>query len=216
MGIVPGWHSTVFAPYFVSGAIFSGLALLCNLLITLRWAFRLDRYITLEHNDKLGRLLVLMSLLMSFCYASEFFSVWYAGEPIELASFHYRAFGDYAPLFWLMLACNCLFPLLLSRGGLRRNNAVLFVVAALINVGMYLERLIIVGVSLTRDFDPYTWRVYHPTIYEWGILAASIGLFTFLLLLFLRFCPAVPMYEVKEVFHHEAAHLESGAREAGH
>ena len=213
MGIVPGWHSTIFAPYFVSGAIFSGLALLCNLLILLRGTFRLQSYITTEHYDKLGRLLVLMSLLMTFCYLSEFFTSWYANEPIEMSSMHYRAFGDYAPLFWLMIACNCLFPLLLASGGLRRNSIVLFVVAALINVGMFLERLIIVAVSLTHDYDPYTWRIYHPTIYEYGILAASIGLFTFLFLLFLRFCPAVPLYEVKEVFQAQAVGLEVNARE---
>lgn len=216
MGIVPGWHSTIFAPYFVTGAIFSGLALLCNLLILLRRAMRLERYITSDHYDKLGRLLVLMSLLMSFCYLSEFFSVWYAGEPIELASLHYRAFGAYAPLFWLMIGCNCVFPLLLSWEALRRNQYVLFIVAALINVGMYLERLIIVGVSLTRDYDPYIWRIYRPTIYEYGILGGSIGLFMFLYLLFLRFCPVVPMYEVKEVFQAEAEQFQSGAREAGH
>jgi len=215
MGIVPGWHSTIFAPYFVAGAIFSGLALLCNLLILVRGVFHFERYITTDHYDKLGRLLVLMSLLMSFCYASEFFSVWYAAEPAEVASLHYRAFGNYAPLFWVMLLCNCVLPLLLSWESLRRNKYVLFIVAALINLGMYLERLIIVGVSLSRDYDPYTWRVYHPTIYEYGTLAGSIGLFVLLFLLFLRFCPAIPMYEVKEVFHTEAEQLQRDARASG-
>lgn len=200
MGIVPGWHSTIFAPYFVAGAIFSGLALLCNLLVSLRRVFRLEAYITREHYDKLGRLLVFLSLLMSFCYLSEFFTAWYANEPIEMASMRYRVFGSYGPLFWLMIACNCIFPLLLSFEKLRRNGRVLFCIAALVNVGMFLERLIIVGVSLTRDYDPYLWRIYQPTLYEYGIVAGSIGFFAFWFLLFLRFAPAVPMYEMKEVF----------------
>ncbi|HWP84249.1 MAG TPA: NrfD/PsrC family molybdoenzyme membrane anchor subunit [Terriglobia bacterium] len=201
MGIVPGWHSTIFAPYFVAGAIFSGLAMITLLVILLRRAYRLERYITPEHFDKLGQLLLLMSLIMSYVYAVEFFLGWYGGDPVERASLYYRAFGAYRELFWTMLVCNSVAPLLLFSGRLRRNPRVQFCLAVLILTGMYLERILIVPVSLTHEYAPYVWGLYRPTIYEYGILAASFGFFFFCFLVFIKLVPAIPMYEVRELAH---------------
>jgi len=211
MGIVPGWHSTIFAPYFVAGAIFSGLGMVCTLVIPLRRAFLLERYITLDHFDKLARLLLFMGLIVTYAYAAEYFMAWYSGDPIERASFHYRAFGSYRVLFWIMTACNSFVPLLLFWKKVRCNVKLLFPISLLVNVGMYLERFIIIPVSLTRDFNPYIWRTYSPTIYEYGVLAGSFGFFFFWFLLFIKLVPAVPIFEVKEL---SRAGLAGGRQEA--
>jgi molybdopterin-containing oxidoreductase family membrane subunit len=199
MGIAPGWHSTIFAPYFVAGAIFSGLAMVCTLVIPLRKAFHLERYITLDHFNQVSKLLLFMSLIVSYSYIVEFFVAWYSGNPFERSSFYYRAFGSYAGLFWLMTVCNCIVPLLLSFAKTRTNLKALLVISLLINLGMYLERFVIIPVSLTHDFNPYIWRVYSPTVYEYGILAGSFGFFFFWFLLFIKFVPVLPIFEIKEL-----------------
>jgi molybdopterin-containing oxidoreductase family membrane subunit len=193
------------------GAIFSGLAMICALVIPLRPALRLETYITSEHFDKLGKLLLFMSLLMTYAYANEFFIAWYAGDPIERASLYYRAFGSYRPLFWIMAACNSFFPLLLFSRRVRCNQRMLFPISVLILVGMYLERFIITSVSLTHDFAPYMWRLYTPTMYEYGILAGSFGFFFFWFLLFVKFLPVVPIFEIKELCR---SGLAAGRQEA--
>jgi molybdopterin-containing oxidoreductase family membrane subunit len=185
----------------VAGAIFSGLAMISILVILLRHANRLETYITPEHFDKLGQLLLLMSLIMSYVYAVEFFMAWYSEDPIERASLYYRAFGAYRGLFWTMIVCNSLAPLLLFFSRLRRDTKWQFGISTLILLGMYLERIMIVPVSLTHEFDPYMWGAYRPTIYEYGILAGSFGFFSFCFLLFTRLVPSVPMYEVRELLH---------------
>ena len=205
MGIVPGWHSTIFAPYFVAGAIFSGLAMVCTLLIPLRRAFRLEKYITLNHFNQLSKLLLFTSLIVSYAYVMEFFMAWYSGNPIERDSYYYRAFGDYQTLFWIMTVCNCIAPLVLFFRKMRHNLKVLFSLSLLINVGMYLERFIIIPVSLTRDYNPNVWGLYIPTIYEMGILAGSFGFFFFFFLLFIKFLPTVPIFEIKEGLQVHAA-----------
>jgi len=204
MGIVPGWHSTIFAPYFVAGAIFSGLAMVCTLVIPLRRVFKLESYITLNHFDNIAKLLLFMSLIVTYAYAVEFFIAWYSGDPIERASFYYRAFGSYRVLFWIMASCNSFLPLLLFFKKVRCNLKTLFAISLLINVGMYLERFIIIPVSLTHEFDPYAWHLYKPTIYEYGILAGSFGFFFFFFLLFIKCVPVVPIFEMKELFHSHA------------
>src|ERR1019366_2774184 len=125
-GIVPGWHSTIFAPYFVAGAIFSGLAMVCTLVIPLRRVFKLESYITLNHFDNIAKLLLFMSLIVTYAYAVEFFIAWYSGDPIERASFYYRAFGSYRVLFWIMASCNSFVPLLLFFKKVRCNLKTLF------------------------------------------------------------------------------------------
>lgn len=199
MSIVPGWHSTIFAPYFVAGAIFSGLAMVLTLVIPLRRAFRLERYITLDHFNQLSKLLLFMSFIISYAYITEFFTAWYSGNPVERSSFYYRAMGPYRMLFWIMTLSNCAIPLLLFSSRVRRNLKSLFVISLLANVGMYLERFIIIPVSLTHDYDPYIWNLYHPTKYELAILAGSFGFFLTWFLLFIKFVPTLPIYEIKEL-----------------
>jgi molybdopterin-containing oxidoreductase family membrane subunit len=211
MGLVPGWHSTLFAPYFVAGAIFSGLAMLMVLMVLLRRPLRLESYITGLHFDKLGQLLLCMSLVMSYFYATEFFLTLHSGDEIERASLHYRAFGPYGALFWIMMVSNCVAPLALFWRGVRGSPGLVLPISLLILLGMYLERFIIVPVSLTRDYNPYAWHLYSPTIYEYGILAASFGFFFFWFLLFVRFLPVVPMYEVKEAVTRHASDQETAS-----
>ncbi|MCZ6491401.1 MAG: polysulfide reductase NrfD [Acidobacteria bacterium] len=205
VGIVPGWHSTIFAPYFVAGAIFSGLAMVCTLIIPLRRAFHLEKYITLNHFNQLSKLILFMSLIVSYAYVMEFFIAWYTGNPIERDSFYYRAFGDYRTLFWIMIVCNCALPLVLFFRKMRHNLKVLFTLSLLINVGMYLERFIIIPVSLTHGFIPNVWGLYTPSIYEIGILAGSFGFFFFFFLLFIKFLPVLPIFEIKEGFQPQPA-----------
>ena len=168
MSIVPGWHSTIFAPYFVAGAIFSGLAMVLTLLIPLRRIFGLEAYITDYHFDNLGKMIILTSLILSYSYASEFFIAWYSANPYERSIFWYRAVGDYAPLFWLMLTCNCAVPLLLCRKSIRTSTRWLFGIALLVNVGMWLERFVIIVSSLSHEFDPAAWGLYQPSWVEVG------------------------------------------------
>ena len=198
MALVPGWHSTIFAPYFVAGAIFSGLAMVLTLLIPLRRIFGLEAYITPAHFDNLGKMIILTSLILSYAYVSEVFIAWYSGNPFERAIFWYRAFGDYSHLFWLMVCCNCLVPMLLWARSIRTHTLWLFGIALLINVGMWLERFVIIVSSLAHEFNPSAWGVYWPTWVEIGITAGSFAWFFLWFLLFIKFLPLVSLAEIKE------------------
>ncbi len=198
MALVPGWHSTIFAPYFVAGAIFSGLAMVLTLLIPLRRLFGLEAYITAAHFDNLGKLIILTSLILSYAYVSEVFIAWYSGNPFERAIFWYRAFGDYGRLFWLMVFCNCLVPMLLWVRSIRTHTLWLFGIALLINIGMWLERFVIIVSSLAHEFNPSAWGVYQPSWVEVGITAGSFAWFFLWFLLFIKFLPLVSLAEVKE------------------
>ena len=198
MSIVPGWHSTIFAPYFVAGAIFSGLAMVLTLLIPLRKIFGLESYITPYHFDNLGKMIICTSLILTYSYASEFFIAWYSNNPFEQAAFWYRATGDYAALFWLMLACNCAIPLLLCRRTIRTHTVWLFIISLLINIGMWLERFVIIVTSLAHEFDPAAWGLYQPSWVEVGITVGSFAWFFLFFLFFVKFLPVVSLSEVKE------------------
>ena len=207
MSIVPGWHSTIFAPYFVAGAIFSGLAMVLTLLIPLRRIFHLEAYITETHFDNLGKMIILTSLILSYSYATEFFIAWYSGNPFEREIFWYRAFGDYGSLFWLMITCNCVVPMLLWSRTIRTHTFWLFGISILINVGMWLERFVIIVSSLAHEFDPAAWGLYEPTWVEAGITVGSFAWFFLWFLLFIKFLPLVSLAEVKEHLPH-ADHSE--------
>ena len=197
--LLPGWHSTLFAPYFVAGAIFSGVAMMITLLAPLRTLLGLEAYMRPRHFDNLGKLLLVMSLLMSYCYAAEYFTAWYSGSPFEQGTYLARLTGAYAPLAWTMLACNSVVPLALFAGRVRNSLPALFVVAILVNVGMWLERYVIVVSSLASNFDPATWTgLYRPTWVEGAVTAASFALFFLLFLLFVKLFPPVAMNEIKE------------------
>jgi Ni/Fe-hydrogenase subunit HybB-like protein len=195
--IVPGWHSTLFAPYFVAGAIFSGLAMVLTLIIPGRWLIGITEYVTVDHLEQLAKLLVAMSLIVSYSYASEFAFAWYSDDAYVRAQYLFRIRGAYAPLFWLTIVCNSIVPLLLFRRSARRNLATLFIVSLVINVGMWTERLVIIVSSLAHEYDSYSWGIYRPTFFEWVILLGSAGWFLFWFLLLIGHIPPVPMAETK-------------------
>lgn len=198
--LIPGWHSTIFAPYFVAGAIFSGVAMMITLLIPMRSLLGLESYIRVHHFENLGKLLVVMSLVMSYSYGMEFFVAWYSGNLFEQATYWARITGQYAPLTWTMLACNTLVPLILISKRIRTHFGALFSVAILVNVGMWLERYVIVVSSLAHDFNPANWTstLYQPTWVEAAITAGSFALFFLLFLLFVKLFPPIAMNEIKE------------------
>ena len=202
VAIVPGWHSTIFAPYFVAGAIFSGLAMVLTLIIPARKILHLENYVTSSHLENVAKLILVTSLIVTYSYLIEFFFAWYSENPYEQTVYMSRAVGDYAPLFWLMVVCNCLAPMLFFIPSARRNTALLLVVSLSINVGMWTERFIIIAGSLARQFDVTTWGDYGPSWVEWSILLGSLCWFLFWFLLFIRHLPAIPIAEVKEAMLH--------------
>ena len=202
MSVVPGWHTTIFAPYFVAGAILSGLAMVINILIPLRAVFRVQHIIRLYHLESMAKLLIMTSLIVGYAYGVEFFIAWYAGNPFEEAIFIYRPTGDYAVQFWTMFTCNVVVPMAYFFKRVRTSLVGLFVVAALVNVGMWFERYNIIVSSLSHEFMPHTWGLYSMTWVEWGILVGSFGWFFLLLLTFLKVLPGVALAEVKESMPH--------------
>jgi molybdopterin-containing oxidoreductase family membrane subunit len=195
---VPGWHSTIFAPYFVAGAIFSGLAMVLTLMIPGRYLLGISDYVTVDHLEKLAKLVLAMSLIVTYSYASEFVFAWYKDDAYDRAQFLFRISGPYAPLFWLTLFCNSIAPLVLVRRSVRRNLTVLFVLSLVINIGMWAERLVIIVASLAREYNAYSWGVYRPTLFEWMIVIGSAAWFLFWFLLLIGHIPAVPIAETKQ------------------
>jgi molybdopterin-containing oxidoreductase family membrane subunit len=198
MSIIPGWHTTIFAPYFVAGAIFSGTAMVLTLIIPMRKIFNLEKYITADHFDKITKVLLFTSLIVTYSYAIEFALAFYGGHKFEEAHFLYRLLGDYRYLYWLMVFCNSLLPLTLFVRGLRRNIAYLFVLSLFVNVGMWLERFVIIVSSLAKDFDPYNWGLYLPRWPEVAITLGSFGMFFMFFLLFTKVLPILSITEIKE------------------
>ncbi len=197
VAIVPGWHSTIFPPYFVAGALFSGFAMVLTLAIPIRAIYGLQDFITMRHLENMAKILLATGLLVTYGYVMEGFMSWYGGNQFEQYMFMNRLFGAYAPVYWMLLACNCLVPQLLWFSGIRRNVKFLFVIAILVNVGMWTERFIIVVVSLSRDYLVSSWGMYYPTIWDWATYLGTIGLFLFLLLLFIRFLPMISIFEMR-------------------
>lgn len=198
MSIVPGWHTTIFAPYFVAGAIYSGLAMVITLLVPLRTFFRMERYITVEHFDNLAKLIMVTGFIVGYAYVVEFFLAWYSGNPFEQASFYNRAFGDYWWATWTMIICNAFLPIMLVFRTIRRSIPALFLLSLFVNLGMWFERFVIIVVSLSFEYEPYAMGHYTPTWVEWSILAGSFGWFFMWFLLFAKNFPTVSISEVKE------------------
>jgi molybdopterin-containing oxidoreductase family membrane subunit len=202
MSSVPGWHTTIFAPYFVSGAILSGLAMVICILIPMRKVFKVEHIIGIYHLESMAKLLIATSMIVGYAYGVEFFIAWYAGNPFEQAIFAYRPTGDYALQFWLMVTCNVVIPMTYLFKKVRTNLVGLFVVALLVNVGMWFERFNIIVSSLSHEFMPHTWGLYSMTWVEVAILAGSFGLFFLLFLSFIKVLPSVSVTEVKESMPH--------------
>lgn len=199
VSIIPGWHTTIFPPYFVAGAVFSGFAMVQNVLIFIRKIFNFEHIITVDTLDKMNKIILLTGSMVGYAYAMEFFIAWYSGVQPEQFAFINRAFGPYAWAYWIMVSCNVLFPQLFWFKKIRRTIPVMFVIAVLVNVGMWFERFVITVTSLSRDFLPSSWAYYTPTLTDGAILLGSFGLFFTLMLLFTKTLPVVSIAEVKAV-----------------
>ncbi|HEX2981822.1 MAG TPA: NrfD/PsrC family molybdoenzyme membrane anchor subunit [Anaerolineaceae bacterium] len=213
-GVVPGWHSTIFPPYFVAGAVFSGFAMVLTLLIPLRKLFHVEDFITLRHLNAMAKVMLAMGLVVGYGYLMENFTAWYSGDTYEIANMLDRFTGSYAPLYWLLIFCNVIAIQLLWFRRLRLNLVVLFIISVLVNVGMWLERFIIIVQSLSKDFLPSSWHLYAPTQWDISIFVGTIGLFLTLIFLFWRVLPAISIFEVRELVHHtDQGHKKTGAQE---
>jgi molybdopterin-containing oxidoreductase family membrane subunit len=203
---LPGWHTTIFPPYFVAGAIFGGFAMVTTLAIPARQLFGLKDIITPRHLENMCKIILLTGSMVGYAYMLEFFIAWYSGSPYEGFIFRARALGPYAWAYWTMIACNVLMPQLFWFKKARTPPGLMFLVVMAVNVGMWFERFVIVVSSLAQDFLPSSWDYYRPTWVELLTLAGSFGLFFTLFLLFCRFLPMVAMAEVKTVMPHADAH----------
>jgi Ni/Fe-hydrogenase subunit HybB-like protein len=199
IAVLPGWHSTIFPPYFVAGAIFSGFAMVLTLAIPLRAVYKLEDFITARHLDNMAKILLATGLIVGYGYMMETFMAWYSGSPYESYVIHNREAGFYAPYYWALMLANVVTPQLLWFRKVRASVPALFVIALVVNVGMWLERFIIVVTSLQRDFMPSAWRVFVPTFWDWATLVGSLGLFVSLLFLFVRFLPMISIFEMREL-----------------
>ncbi len=196
---VPGWHTTIFPPYFVAGAIFSGFAMVMTLIVPARQFFGLKEIITMRHLDNMAKIMLVTGSMVGYAYGVEFFIAWYGGNPYEAFAFVSRALGPYAWAYWIMVTCNVLSPQLFWFKKCRSNVWILFGISIVVNIGMWFERFVITVTSLSADFLPSSWDYYSPTIVDMLTFAGSFGLFFTMFLLFVRYLPMVAMAEVKSV-----------------
>jgi molybdopterin-containing oxidoreductase family membrane subunit len=197
VSVIPGWHATVFPPYFVAGAIYSGFAMVVTLAVPLRALYKLEDFITAKHLDNMGKIILATGMIVVYGYFMEAFMAWYSGSKYEGYMILNRMTGPYAPQYWLLIFCNAVVPQLLWSAKVRRNTMALFLISLVVNVGMWLERYIIVVTSLHRDYLPSSWGMYSGTIWDWSLYVGSIGLFISLLFLFIRFLPMIAIFEMR-------------------
>ncbi|MFN0123802.1 MAG: NrfD/PsrC family molybdoenzyme membrane anchor subunit [Blastocatellia bacterium] len=213
--IVPGWHTTIFPPYFVAGAVFSGFAMVMNLMLIARYVLGLQAFITPVHLDNMNKIMLVTGNIVGFAYLTEFFIAWYSGNPFEKFTFFNRAFGPYAWAYWTMMTCNVISPQLFWFKAIRRSVPVMFVICIIINIGMWFERFVIIATSLHRDFVPSSWGYFRPTLVDILTFTGTLGLFFTMFLLFCRFIPVIAVAEVKAVLAHQDHkghdHLTHGA-----
>ena len=211
VSLLPGWHTTIFPPYFVAGAIFSGFAMVLTLAIPVRWIYGLESIITMGHLDKMAKIMLVTGSMVGYAYSMEFFIAWYSGNTYESFAFVNRAFGPYAWAYWIMISCNVIIPQLFWSKKLRNSIPVLFIASIFANIGMWFERFVIVISSLSRDYLPANWDYYTPTMWDVSLFLGSFGLFFTLFLLFIRFLPMIAISEIKGVMpeadpHHGENH----------
>jgi Ni/Fe-hydrogenase subunit HybB-like protein len=215
VSILPGWHTTIFPPYFVAGAIYSGFAMVLTLAIPLRKLYGLEDFITASHLNNMAKVMLATGLIVAYGYAVEAFMAFYSGNPYERYIMVERGTGRYAPVYWALIACNIVAPQLLWFRRVRRSPALLFVLAVVINTGMWLERYVIVVVSLHRDFLPSSWGMYAGTFWDWATYLGTIGLFLTLLFLFIRFLPMISIFEMRTLIPGAHAGREGSVPEPG-
>ncbi len=199
VSLIPGWHTTIFPPYFVAGAIFSGFGMVLTLMLPLRAIYGLEDLITQYHIDCMCKITLATGTIVGYAYGMEFFIAWYGANPYEGFAFINRAFGQYAWAYWIMITCNVLTPQFFWFKSIRRNTALVWVLSIFVNVGMWFERFVIIVTSLARDFVPSSWGYYSPSVVEIFTFFGTFGVFSVLFLLFIRFLPVMPMAEIKAV-----------------
>jgi molybdopterin-containing oxidoreductase family membrane subunit len=205
--VIPGWHTTIFPPYFVAGAVFSGFAMVLTLMIITRKALHLENYITVGHVESMNKVIIATGSIVGIAYLTELFMAWYSGVVYERFAFVNRAFGPYWWAYWIMMTCNVITPQLFWFKKIRRNLAATFVISIFVNIGMWFERFVIIVTSLHRDFLPSSWAMYSPTWVEVGVYLGTFGLFFTLFFLFIRFFPVVAIAEVKGVLRSSGEHF---------
>jgi molybdopterin-containing oxidoreductase family membrane subunit len=206
IAIVPGWHSTIFPPYFVAGAIFSGFAMVLTLAIPIRKFYHLEDFITIRHLENSAKIMLATGLMVAHGYITEGFMAWYSDDKFEIYLTLNRMFGPYAPAYWLLIFCNVIVPQTVWFKKLRTTPVALFIIALFVQVGMWTERYVIVITSLHRDFMPSAWGIFHGTRWDWMTLIGSLGLFASLFFLFLRVLPAISISEMRALVHKKSEH----------
>ncbi|MBX5480510.1 MAG: polysulfide reductase NrfD [Myxococcaceae bacterium] len=201
VALLPGWHATIFPPYFVAGAVFSGFAMVVTWIVPARRFLGLKDVITMRHLENMNKIILVTGLIVSYGYLMEHFIAWYSGNEYEWSVFVNRATGPYAGVYWLMITCNVVTPNLFWFKKIRTSIPAMWILSILVNIGMWCERFIIIVTSLHRGFVPSTWEMYYPTWVDFTLFAGTIGFFSTLFLLFMRFLPAVATAEVKEARH---------------
>jgi molybdopterin-containing oxidoreductase family membrane subunit len=199
IGIVPGWHTTIFPPYFVAGAIYSGFAMVLTLAIPIRAVYGLEDFITMRHLQNMAKVMLVTGLIVAYGYGTEAFIAWYSADKFEMFVPFNRATGPYWWTYWALILCNVILPQVLWLKRVRTSVVVLFVLSLIVNVGMWLERFVIIVTSLHRDFLPSSWGMYQPTFWDWSTFIGTIGLFVTLLFLFLRFLPMISIFELRTI-----------------
>jgi len=201
IGIIPGWHTTIFPPYFVAGAIYSGFAMVLTLAIPIRKFYHLEDLVTARHLDIMAKVMLATGLIVAYGYLIEGFLAFYSGDQYEIYMMTNRFKGPYAPLYWMLISCNIIIPQLLWSKKVRRNVGLLFILSLVVNTGMWLERFVIVVISLSRDFIPSSWAMYYPTRWDWATYIGTFGLFFTLFFLFIRSLPMISIVEVRSLVH---------------
>jgi Ni/Fe-hydrogenase subunit HybB-like protein len=212
-GVLPGWHSTIFPPYFVAGAIFSGFAMVVTLLVPLRKIYKLEAFITMKHLDNMAKIMLATGLFVAYGYLTEGFTAWYSGNEAERFWLYNRSFGPYWWAFWALMLCNIAVPQALWSSRVRATPWLLFCIAIIVNIGMWLERYVIIVVSLHRDFIPSSWGIYAGTVWDWMTYLGTIGLFLTLIILFIRVLPMISIFEMRHLLAHERREGETGRQE---
>jgi molybdopterin-containing oxidoreductase family membrane subunit len=201
--IVPGWHTTIFPPYFVAGAIYSGFAMVMTLAIPIRKFYHLEDFITMRHLENMAKVMLATGLIVAYGYMMETFMAFYSADTFERYAFLNRMRGPYMIAYWSLILCNILIPQSLWSRKVRSSVPALFVIAIIVNIGMWLERFVIVVISLHRDFLPSSWGMYYPTRWDWMTLFGSMGLFLTLLYLFIRYLPMISIFEMRTLVEEE-------------
>jgi molybdopterin-containing oxidoreductase family membrane subunit len=215
IAIVPGWHSTIFPPYFVAGAIFSGFAMVITLAIPLRAAFGLQDFITARHLNNMAKVMLATGMIVAYGYMMEAFMAWYGHNPYErFVQLQNRPLGPYWHTYWMLIGCNVITPQFLWIPWFRTNVLALWLIAIVVNIGMWLERYVIVVTSLHRDFLPSSWGMYHGTVWDYATFYGTLGLFLALFFLFIRFLPVISIAEMRELVHEEQQEQDRQAESA--